>query len=183
MNFASAILAALLALPRHFSDADEPSADRLARLAVVAESIGQACDVATCTQQPPECVPLYHGRVALAGAMISMAFFESTFSRHVHVGECLAHECDKGAAVGLWQIHRRDTWDDATWEGMRGLDGTAPTASVIAVSLAVNIRECGSISGAFGHLAAGHGCQSERWGAREIKARSIAEQIRRAMRQ
>lgn len=183
MNLASAILVVLTSLPRHFSDADEPREDRIERLGIVANSIESAVNLATCTNQPRECLPLYHGRIELAGVLVSMGFMESTFARHVHAGECGPHECDKGRAVGLWQIHRRTAWDDSTWASMSGIDGTESSAVVVASLMATNIKECKSIAGAFGRYATGHGCPSKYFELREKNARVMAEKIRKAMRQ
>lgn len=84
----SPTLAALLQLPAHVTDLEEPEADRLARLSLIADAIDAATDD-------------YSERRAL----IALGWHESRFSSRV----CEGHETgDRGKAWGCWQSWERD---------------------------------------------------------------------------
>jgi len=119
MNLAGAILALLLAYPRHAEDAAEPALARVGRLADHADSIALVSLAATC-QGPwrdTECRRRWRGSpVSLAALLARTAYEETGLSARIHRGECRPGECDGGAARGpLWE--RIDASPEGTLAG------------------------------------------------------------------
>lgn len=108
----------------------------------------------------------YPGSVSeLRAALVATGYYESRFSRRIHEGDCLPHECDRGKAVGLWQTW--SLWFDV--EQSRGVgtdaDATFISARAAAQALADGRRNCASLRGALSWYATGNSC---RWsGARK----------------
>lgn len=180
MTFILAIVFVLLHLPRHFSDAQEPAAERIERLTRMATGSAMACDVVTCVGQSKPCRPIYRDGAECAGALIQLARIESTLAAHVHRGECLPYECDRGLAVGPWQIHRLKAWNDSTWQSMHGdsVEATQATALVAARRIAGGVGACGSLAASFGRYNNGSGCAAYGFAVSASYARHFANRIR-----
>lgn len=137
----AAILAYLLAQPWHVTDAAETAEGRTARLSVLADAI------ATAGGRRPE----------IAWALAVTAVGESGLRRDVLGGACPEHECDRGRAIGAWQLHRppavpRCEW--LTWAGDDPLPGALRAAGVLRWALAT----CPTLEGAVGLYATGRAC-------------------------
>jgi len=171
MTLAEALLVVLTAMPRHVSDRDEPTEQRLVRLDTIANSIESAVNEATCFDREA-CKPIYHDRFELAATLVKLGWVESAFASRIHRSECRRHECDNGKAVGIWQTHRLRAWSDETWAALHsdGLAATVFTATHVARLIAGGVGQCGSLAGSLGRFNTGFMCDAQRF---ELMAKSI----------
>jgi len=167
-HLAQAILALLLAFPRHGLDLHEPDADRRARLTMVARSIEAATDAATCSggSRDVYCTPEWSGsREDLAAVLVMLAELESGLARHVQEGRCRIKigECDSGRAVSPWQLQRTRRVSPRVWLLMRsgGEVGTRIAAVQAASAVGAGFARCKDVEGAVAAYARGLGCKWE----------------------
>jgi hypothetical protein len=159
----TAILAALLSLPRYAADTETPEA-RTTRLTTVANSIEDATQRATCSGEfakLAECKKFWPGRQQdLRALLITIGYFETAYAQHVHEGHCRPHECDGGRARGLWQVQRHGLVPSAAWERIVGADdySTQISAYLAAKVLGSDLSKCGTIEGAVSMYATGNSC-------------------------
>ena len=181
MTFVSAILATLLLLPHHKSDVYEPDTYRENRMSRVAESIANACNQVTCTNQDnSSCRAIYHDRFECSATLIQQAFIESGLAEHVMSGECKPHECDRGKAIGIWQIHRAPNWSNEQWEAMQGdsVDALTEQALRAARLIAGGVGQCGSLAGALSRYNNGRRCEAYKFEAVASRIQALAIKIR-----
>lgn len=167
-HLAQAILALLLAFPRHGLDLHEPDADRRARLTEVALATEAATDAATCSggSRDVYCVPEWSGsREDLAAMLVMLAELESGLAKHVHEGRCRVKlgECDGGRAVSPWQVQRTRRLSARVWALMRsgGAVGTRLAALQAASAVGSAFARCKDVEGAVAAYARGLGCKWE----------------------
>jgi len=126
----------------------EPLGDRALRLWTVATAIDDAALETDYPGEPDE----------LRAALLAVGYYESRYSRRIHAGDCHAHECDDGLAVGPWQVW--PLWYDV--EQSRGVgtswDATFVSARAAAQALADGRRRCGTLDGALAAYATGTSC-------------------------
>lgn len=154
----AAILAYLLSLPWHVTDAAETLEGRTARLDVLASAIVEAGG----------------RRPVIVWGLAVTAAGESGLRRDVLSGACPEHECDRGRAIGAWQLHQPPTvprceW--LTWAGDDPLPGALRAAGVLRWAIAI----CPTLEGAIGLYATGRACvelPSLAWRAAEIRRRA-----------
>lgn len=185
MNFVNVILLTLSRLHPHFSDIDEPIEHRHSRLEVIANAIEKACNIVTCIDKSNECKPIYHDRAECAATLIVLGQIESGFAYHVHKNECKPHECDKGKAIGLWQTHKINAWNDEQWNSMKGdsLEATTATALYTAKLIAGGVGQCGTLAGSISRYNNGRRCDAYLFESTAKRAQQIASNIRIKIRQ
>jgi hypothetical protein len=167
-----ALFAAALTFRPWHGDVEEPQ-DRKERLALIAEAISDAVDVATCAKAPlglqpseekqPPCERLWSGDPRQLGfLLLAQAYFETRLARHVHEGNCRAQsgECDSGRAISLWQLQfgphlAREEWQTL---GAATLEATRRAAVHAARSLGRGFNYCRSLRGAISLYATGQTC-------------------------
>lgn len=159
----AAILAFLLAQPWHVTDGAETLEYRTERLGHVAAAIA---DVS--------------GSNRLVAATLAItAVQESGLRRDVQLGACPAHLCDRGKAIGLWQLHQPPSVDKSVWLGWagEGYESQRAAAERAANLLRHGLTVCGSLEGAIGLYATGLICDSKHSGPRASKARELARKL------
>jgi hypothetical protein len=165
-----ALLAAALTFNPWHGDVEEPEA-RTERLALIAQAISEAVDIATCSARETEsskgststCQRLWNGDPRELGfLLLAQAYFETRLAKHVHEGNCRAHigECDSGRAISLWQLQwgphlAKDEWEKL---GDSSLQATRSAALVAARSLGRSYNYCRSLPGAISLYATGQTC-------------------------
>lgn len=167
------ILAALLLLPVHHTDADELPEDRAARLDTVAEAIAQAAEASNYPGGPRQAAAL----------LVAVLVHESWLARSVYYDEAPCREgwegmCDGGAAWSIWQIHGTDR------------SGDVHDAAALAIDLlSKKGRACGGsgevlAAGAVSSYATGSACswkgtaarmKTFRWTLRVMSAHEQAD--------
>jgi hypothetical protein len=152
MTMFEAILSMLVAMQPFHKDKEVPE-ERSVRMAVIASSITQATEEATCTGTfaTPDCKPKFKGKPdELAMGLFTIAKFETRFAKHVHEDKCKPWECDVGRAKGLFQVHVSKTVPRDVWEQ---LGGTSPEATLQSARAAATMWsrawQCGSLDRAF----------------------------------
>jgi len=135
-------LAVISAWPPHVSDADEDPTKRASRLTEIADAI----DGATGDRQE-------------RAALLTLIRYESGAASHVQRGECKPHECDKGRATGIYQLH-----------------GDVPVELAGQTSRALGVWRFGfkrcarshpdPIAGAFQSYGSGGHCAPSKWSAK-----------------
>jgi hypothetical protein len=160
-----ALVAIMLAWPAYGTDKEKPE-DRKTRYTVIASSVANAVEWASCTGEyanDDECTPTYKGDVvALAAAHINLARFESSLAKHVHENRCnwKGGECDGGRAKSPWQFQRtmpaRHVWD--AYKGA-DQDSTDDAAHLVAKFLVGFHRSCGTWEGAYAMYATSKSCK------------------------
>lgn len=157
MSLFAFVLRGLLSLPLAYDDrAPELVEDKTVQLLDVAVAVTEAVEA---EQRWPG------SRQELAAMAIATAWSESKLALRIHRGQCLALECDRGRARGLWQIQRQRwmTLDD--WDRLHGLENTRHAAR-IAVRMLTRARNlCRSLEGSrewvemtFASYGTGRGC-------------------------
>lgn len=163
----SPTLAALLQLPAHVTDLDEPEADRLARLSLIADAI----DAATDDQ-------------LVRAALVVLAWHETRLARYVHEERCSdgprgARECDSGRARGLWQIH-----DAPEWSVPDSIEAQAALAARLwrGYRHRCRIDSRDDIAGAFVGYGTGGKCAPTKWAAkRAAHTRAVSGRLRKGV--
>lgn len=171
-----AILAAILGLPASYYPPGanpETREQYRERMGVVAEAIDAAVGDAVCARGEDDCVRTWPGGGAeLAAALVTMAFFESSFLLRVHAGRCLENECDairrSGAVVhqarSLWQVHTSKLVPLGEWLSMvgTGIEPTTKAAKAAARVLGASRVRCAAsgdwVRPTFSAYATGHAC-------------------------
>lgn len=116
------ILSILIAFPINNTDTiKETSEERQSRLESLAWSMDEAELVASCLDQPLDCVPVLYDYYTAAAVQIVQADNETRFRRDVQIGQCRPWECDKGKARGPYQLHRNGK-SEAEWMTWASLD-------------------------------------------------------------
>jgi hypothetical protein len=156
MTLAQAIFIILNALPRHYTDKNEVG--RSERLQSLSVSIAEG------TERVIE-NKLFGDTATLAAAVVYFGNVESHYAYRIHAGFCKSWECDKGKAVGPWQIQKVDSWTDEYWRFLHGssIEVVSEQARIVATRIAGNFGICHSMSGAFGLYNTGNFCDSKRY--------------------
>lgn len=159
----TAILAWLLAQPRHSTDIDEPDDHRLTRMSFLAESIGIASN----------------GSRTMAAALLMLAREESGLRRDVQEGQCPPHLCDRGRARSPFQLHRPPSVPHEVWIGWAGAEyGNVQAAAIQAASmLRAGAAKCRGIAGSFAYYATGGQCRYSAAEKREAMTREIERRM------
>lgn len=176
MSITTLIFTILIGLPRFHADT-ESSAERTARLTVIAQAIDSATLHATCTGDwaaADWCRPIWPAaeRLDLAILIVTQGFWESRFAQRVHADQCQALECDpvklaSGAifhrSKSVWQIQQ--TLVVPEWRSIGGLgewttySAAYAAAKVLAAARGRCAREAASwVTGAISGYA-GYTCQ------------------------
>lgn len=154
------ILAILLSLPPFSGDVESP-VERASRMHHTTASIMYA----------EAAVDWPGDRRELIGLLISIGWFESRFALHVHQGDCRPNECDRGKAVGPWQVWMKGPRRQAA----TGTDLSATRAAALEAARVLTRarRACGSGLGSVSLYATGATCH---WDGAEERVR-FAEAI------
>ena len=176
------LLAALLSL-RPFHLDVETEEERLLRLTTISTAIASAAAEATCEGAPAEagCQPIYAGNTReLAFLLVSQAYHETRFARHVHEGRCRTNigECDSGRAIGLWQLQAGAHLPKSRWQTLAGsyFDATRRSAIEAARALGRGLNYCRSTRGAIALYATGRKCD---WPGAEGRYKSYRNLLER----
>lgn len=152
MTMFEAILSMLVATQPFHQDKEAPE-QRSVRMAVIASSITQATEEATCTGTfaVSDCKPKFKGKSdEIAMGLFTIAKFESRFAKHIHEDKCKPWECDAGEAKSLFQVHVTKTVPREVWER---LGGTSPEATLqsarAAAAMWSQAWQCSSLARAF----------------------------------
>ena len=151
-KLAAIILSILMSIPSYYKDV-ETKEERENRMEVVATSISNVSRLATCTgpwEGNEGCKPMFKGTPReLATALVTIAYHESTFAKHIHEGNCRPKECDAISyydhrqkkrvtyfrARSMWQMHRsskiRNEWDSMVGTTQAATDSAALAATKI----------------------------------------------------
>lgn len=171
MQMFEVILSMLTALQPFHKDVEEPEA-RKARMAVIAASITQATEEATCTGASAKdgCKPKFKGKPdELAIGLFTIAKFETRFAKHVHEDRCKPWECDVGRAKSLFQVHITKAVPVEVW---RRLGGTSPEATLqsarAAAAMWARAWQCASLDRAFAGYMTSY-CRATPEGERRAK--------------
>lgn len=171
MSMFEVILSMLIALQPFHKDVEESEA-RKARMAVIAVSIVQATEEATCTGvfEKDGCKPKFKGKPdELAVGLFTIAKFETRFAKHVHEDQCRPWECDAGRAKGLFQIHASKTVPIELW---KQLGGTSQEATLLSTRAAAvmwsRAWQCGSLARSFSGYITSY-CRATGEGERRAK--------------
>lgn len=157
MTLAESLFSILLALPISPRDQFTESFDEhMARLRTVAEAIAAVADRAACHEQPAPCRRIISDRFIAAGVLTSQAKHESAFRADVQSGCCRPLECDRGRAMGLWQLHRAPTETEEQWRGYAGLTRQSlESGAWRAIRLFADGSSRGGLQCGFSRLATG----------------------------
>lgn len=179
MQMFEVILSMLTALQPFHKDVEAPEA-RKARMAVIATSIVQATEEATCTGafEKDGCKPKFKGKPdELAIGLFTIAKFETRFAKHVHEDKCKPWECDAGQAKSLFQVHVTKTVPRDVW---LKIGGTSPEATLLSARAAAAMWskawQCGSLARAFAGYMTSY-CQAT--GAGETRAKDYLANLGR----
>ena len=158
------LLKILLSFQAAYGD-HESDEQRAARMSTIANAIADATEHATCTGSyfgDENCERAWHGdALELEALLVTIAGFESSFSRRIHEGHCLPGECDSGLAKSLWQLHAGELVPMSVWSeiGAATAESTALAAYSAAKVLGYSADRCGgSIEGAISMYATGSTC-------------------------
>lgn len=171
----------MLGMPAHHLDQEDDGVRR-ARLSVIARSIEDASERATCagSYAKVDCEKVWRGRAReLALLLLVQAYSESRLARNVHEGQCREFECDpyKSRYTGRVEHRSRTLWQmqrtriiDSEWEQMVGVDLSATRKAAWAASklLGRAYRACGSVAGAISRYAGVGHCD---WSGAKGRAR------------
>lgn len=175
-----AILAVLMSFAASTRDqVYELPMEREARLRVVAKAIESASNRAACYQQDAKCRAIIGDRYVAAAVLVVQAHRESALRADVQRGQCRASECDRGRAMGPWQLHHapwresREQW--LAYGTDEGLEAGAWRAITLWAggSHGGTKPECG-----FARLAGWGICWGDYGHDRAAQMRSIARRIR-----
>jgi hypothetical protein len=176
MSIATILLKILLSFQAAYGD-HESAEQREARMSIIADAVVDASEHATCSgvyEGDVGCEVIWHGDVAaLEALLVTLAGFESNFSRRIHEGHCLPGECDSGHAKSLWQLHAGELVPMSVWSeiGAATTESTALAAYSAAKVLGYSADRCGgSIEGAISMYATGSTCH---WAGAAKRARAF----------
>lgn len=183
MTLSSAVLAILCQLqPSQRDSLAESYVSRVHRLNTVAAAIEAVANRVGCHEQTQPCHRILD-RTLAAAVLVEQARRESEYRLDVQLGQCRPHECDRGRARSLWQIHwARQSEPLEQWLGYAGESReSVESAATRAVTLWSGgyyshraQAECG-----FARLATGRGdCDwaeglDRAWSMRQVQWRLI----------
>jgi hypothetical protein len=176
MTLAQAVFVLLNALPRHYTDKNEVG--RSERLQSLSVSIAVGTEYVIEHKQ-------FGDTATLAAAVVYFGNIESHYAYRIHAGFCKSWECDKGKAVGPWQLQRRDGWSDEYWLSLHGMTilATSEQARIVGTTIAGNYGICGSMSGAFSLYNTGSTCVTDRYEMADKYISLFANRIRVLMKE
>jgi len=162
MDFVAALVALLVSLPAYYQD-KETSAERAARMQVVAVAIADAAQTATCSgrYEATSCKAIWPGSdQELALLLVTKGWWESRFAKHVQAGQCGPRECDAyrdragkivHRSASYWQVQASSLLPPAQWRKTVGLDLAATRrAAWAAARIASGARgRCTAIGGSW----------------------------------
>jgi hypothetical protein len=171
MTMFTVILGMLNALRPFHMDAEAADA-RNARMTVIASSIAQATEEATCTGAFAKdgCVPKFKGKPEeLAMGLFTIGKFETRFAKHVHEDKCRPWECDAGQAKSLFQVHVTKTVPRDVWVRLGGTSQESTLQSArAAAAMWSRAWQCGSLDRAFAGYMTSY-CQATEAGETRAK--------------
>jgi hypothetical protein len=130
------LLTAIAALPTFHEDVGENFvAEKQSQAQMIAGAIEQA--VGEVRDWPDS-------QRELAALMLTIAWHETRLSLRIHDGRCKPHECDRGRARGLWQLHVHRSLPRERWLLVAGLtaEATRNAAREAAIALVRSRRMC-----------------------------------------
>lgn len=162
------LIALLMTLAPHSTDT-ETSAEREARMGIIAKAIIIAVDEQTCHGKfdVEGCKRKWKGtRKSLTIALVAQGKHETHFAEQIHAGNCRRFECDpivirdpltgrierdedgqpvlKFLARGPWQVQARAPgMEQELWNRARGNSQAATTAGARLAAIYFGRRECG----------------------------------------
>ncbi|MFA5052824.1 MAG: hypothetical protein WC565_02100 [Parcubacteria group bacterium] len=152
MTMFTVILGMLNALRPFYMDVESADA-RNERMTVIALSIAQATEEATCTGAFAKdgCVPKFKGEPEeLAMGLFTIGKFETRYAKHVHEDKCRPWECDTGLAKSLFQVHVSKTTPREVWVRLGGTSQESTLLSARAAAASFSWAwQCGSLDRAF----------------------------------
>ena len=96
----------------------------------------------------------------LKAALVSVGYYENRFSRRIHEDNCKPHECDKGVAMGPWQVW--PMWFPGHLQRRAAAGVTSEATFYCAQAAASALSEargrCGDLNGALAGYATGKRC-------------------------
>jgi len=130
------LLTAIASLPTFHEDVSEQ---------LVAQKHDQAQMIATAIDEAVEQASGWpDSKRELASLMLTIAWHETRLSLRIHDGRCKPHECDRGRARGLWQLHVHRSLPKERWLRVAGvnLEATRHAAHEAAIALVRSRRMC-----------------------------------------
>lgn len=170
MNFIQYITMVLLSLQPAYSD-KETWEERSTRMQIIATAIDDASSKATCSgsYQTDDCKKTWEkSKTSLGLLLVTVGFWESRFSKHVHEGKCKPYECDSYRKNGNvvhrarspWQIQKTSFVSKEEYSKMLSstLESTTISANVAVRYLVSGMNRCNSIFGAMSIYATAKTC-------------------------
>lgn len=125
MTLAAALLALSLGMPRGWYGTSEVPGDRMARLAVIAESIAVVAAEFQLSERYPD-------RFELAAALLVVTHQESGgWDRRVHTG---AKKGDAGTSTCIAQVNKKNSAHRGGWASLAGLSRAATKRCIEAAA-------------------------------------------------
>ncbi len=113
----------------YHEDRDNP--DKAAHLQALASAIEKASDAR----------PKGVSRKDWQALLVTVGYWESTFSLRIHAGNCKPKECDAGRARSPWQMHR-NVFNAPVWDQMFGLEHVELQAKTASEMLTRSYWQC-----------------------------------------
>lgn len=185
MNLTQLITVVIMSLTPAYGDR-ETWEEREKRVGMIAVAIDEAAARGTCVEayEVEGCEKVWPGsKRELAMVLVATGYFESKFAKNVHEGKCKSYECDSYRRAGqivhrarsLWQIQKTGLVTRDEYEKMKSMTVEGTTTSAIAATrhIAIGMKKCKTILGAFSMYSGAKVCSWKDGRLRENFFRTI----------